>query len=93
MPQALPKLDEDLAIGELPDEVRAVLLNIDLNQTEIVPADVVAYYAFNYGSSRALSFASALPVAALERAEARSGWRPKSHALLRAVIRFRGRNS
>lgn len=90
-PARLPPGDEDMmVVAALPEEVREALLNLDLSEAQFVPADVVAYYAFNYGSSRALSYASALPLAALVRAQARSGWRPKSHALLTAVIRFRG---
>lgn len=81
-----------MCIRDLPAELKATLFNLDLEgEDATVPADVLAFYAFNHGSSRALSFASGLPLAALRQAEQRSGWRPKSRALLRAVLRYRGR--
>ena len=55
-----------------------------------VGGDHIAFYAFNYGSPRALSFAAGLPWLCLVRAAGRRGWRPKSRALLRAVMKYRG---
>jgi hypothetical protein len=50
----------------------------------------VAFAAFNYGDVHAISFASGLPWLALYQADRVRGWRPKSHALLRAVMADRG---
>ncbi len=47
-------------------------------------------HAFNYGDTRALSFAAGMPWACLARAADKSGWRPKSLALLGAVMSCRG---
>lgn len=80
---------EVLPLAGLPEEVRAALYNLDIGESETVAAEVIAFYSFNYGSSRALSFASGLPIAALARALAMSGWRQKSRALLQAVYQFR----
>ena len=55
-----------------------------------IPGDQVVFYAFNYGSPSAISFASGLPWLCLHRAERRPGWRPKSRALLQAVMKYRG---
>ena len=76
---------------ELPEDVVASLYNaVPEDPSLLVPGDQVVFYAFNYGAPRALSYASAMPWLCLLRADARRGWRPKSHALLRAVMRFRG---
>jgi hypothetical protein len=81
-----------MCIRDLPEELRAALFNLELDgEDATVSAEVLAFYAFNHGAPRALSFASGLPLAALQRAEQRSGWRPKSRALLRAVLHYRGR--
>lgn len=74
----------------LPEEVKSALLNLDVDDADCVAADDIVFYAFNFGSTRAVSYASALPISALVQAASRSGWRPKSRALLRAVIDFRG---
>jgi hypothetical protein len=75
----------------LPEAVVASLYNaVAEDPAQLVPGDHVVFYAFNYGSPRALSYASGMPWLCLLRADARRGWRPKSHALLRAVMRFRG---
>ncbi len=77
--------------GALPAEVQAALYNLGSPAVDTrVPAEVVAFYAFNYGEVRALSFASALPLASLERATRMTGWRPKSLALAQAIVRQRG---
>lgn len=91
-----------LAWGELPDEVRQALYNLhdgcwaDATQrcgaperARRIPSDQVVFYAFNYGSPRAVSFASGLSWLSLERASKRRGWRPKSFSLLEAVLRYR----
>lgn len=87
---SLPLASSDvLPLAGLPEEVRTALYNLEIAESETVAAEVVAFYSFNYGSSRALSFASGLPIAALARALAMSGWRQKSRALLQAVCQFR----
>jgi hypothetical protein len=55
-----------------------------------IPADQIVFYAFNYGSTSAISFASGLPWLCLHRAARRPGWRPKSRSLLTAVMKYRG---
>jgi len=75
----------------LPEAVQTSLYNLAADAPgDLVPGDQVVFHAFNYGAPRALSYASGLPWLCLVRADARRGWRPKSHALLRAVMRFRG---
>lgn len=80
----------------LPSEVQRSLYNLEgaepssAGASGTVKGDLLAFYAFNYGSPRAISYASGLPWLCLWRAERRSGWRPKSHALLVAVMKFRG---
>lgn len=73
----------------LPEEVKATFLDFDWEKSEVIAPDIVVFYAFNYGSARALSFAAGLPLTALRRANEMSGWRPKSHSLLRAIIHYR----
>jgi hypothetical protein len=80
---------------ELPTDVRASLYNLDAPEGSsappvTVPGDHVVFYAFNYGSPRAMSFASGLPWLCLWHALRRRGWRPKSRALLASVAKFRG---
>jgi len=76
---------------ELPEAVTTSLYNLAPDDADdTIPGDQVVFYAFNYGAPRALSYASGLPWICLARANARRGWRPKSHSLLRAVMRFRG---
>jgi len=74
----------------LPEAVLRSLYNLEGDRGDLVPGDQVVFYSFNYGSERALSYASGLPWLCLTRADARRGWRPKSHALLRSVMRYRG---
>jgi hypothetical protein len=74
--------------SELPAAVRRSLYN--LGEESRVPAHQVVFAAFNYGDTGAISFASGLPWLALYQADRMRGWRPKSHALLRAVMRGRG---
>lgn len=80
---APPSFDRD----DLPDAVRRTLHNVGAGP---IPGHQVAFAAFNYGRVDALCWAAGLPWICLERADALRGWRPKSHALLRAVLFARG---
>jgi hypothetical protein len=73
--------------SKLPDSVRACLHNVG---GEHVSGAHVVFAAFNYGDTRALGFAAGLPWACLHRAASIPGFRPKSLALLRSVMRYRG---
>ena len=85
-------------VAELPAEVQRSLYNLRIEASRApdaaddrnLPGDQVVFYAFNYGSPRAISYAAGLPWLCLVRATRRPGWRPKSHALLRAVMAYRG---
>lgn len=72
---------------ELPEEVRSLLHNVAPGR---IPGPQVAFAAFNYGESRALSFAAGLPWLCLHHAARVPGFRPKSLALLEAVLARRG---
>jgi hypothetical protein len=74
-------------VCELPPAVQSCLLNVD--GVEIGGAQLV-FHAFNYGTLEALSFAAGLPWLCLLRAAEWRGFRPKSYALLRAVMAYRG---
>jgi len=74
--------------ADLPAAVQRSLHNLD--EDTWVPARQVVFAAFNYGDVHAISFASGLPWLALYQADRVRGWRPKSHALLRAVMTGRG---
>jgi hypothetical protein len=71
-------------LRELPEAVRRCFHNVDPS-ARVSDVDI-AFACFNVGDLRALSFAAALPLPALEAARARRGFRPKSRALLDAVI-------
>jgi hypothetical protein len=73
-------------VAALPRAVRDTLINLD--NPEIGGAHL-AFCAFNYGSTEALCFASGMPWICLLRASQMRGHRPKSHALLQAVLAFR----
>lgn len=75
-------------MGSLPGSVRRALHN--LGNDAVVPGDQVAFAAFNRGDTRALCWASGLPWPCLRRAALVPGFRPKSLALLAAVMRYRG---
>lgn len=77
----------EYTVAALPECVRETLYNFE--GTTLSGAHV-AFHAFNYGSTSALSFASGLPWLCLVQASERRGWRPKSLSLLRAVMSFRG---
>jgi len=74
-------------IEELPDAVRRTLHNVA--QDADVPGPILVRRAFEAGSLAAVSYASSLPWLCLYQADRLRGWRPKSHAMLRAVMRFR----
>ncbi|MBI3178415.1 MAG: hypothetical protein HYZ27_02065 [Deltaproteobacteria bacterium] len=76
------------AFAELPAYVRDALYNLDGSAT--VPGHQLAFYAFQYGDTRAMSFAAGLPWIDLVHADHLRGWRPRSHGLLRAVLARRG---
>jgi hypothetical protein len=75
------------AVRELPTNVRASLYNIGDNA--VVSGRQLAFYLFNYGDAQSLSFASGMPWLCLYQAERLRGFRNKSHALLRAIVRAR----
>jgi hypothetical protein len=78
-------------LKDLPREVRDSLYNLEpeSNLKLKVPGDQLAFYCFNYGAPRALSFAAGLPRVCLESAAKRPGFRPKGRALLAAVLSYR----
>jgi hypothetical protein len=75
-------------VASLPPSVRRALYN--LHGTTEVPGHQLVFYAFNYGDLRAAMYAASLPWLDLYLADRLPGWRPKSHALLRAVMHHRG---
>ncbi len=76
------------------EKLGAVAVDSSRSDSDLrVPGPQVVFYAFNYGSAGAVSFASGLPPLCLERAASLRGWRPKSRALLRAVMSYRGLQS
>lgn len=74
-------------LEELPKEVQRCLHNVD---SKHIPGHQVVLAAFNYGDARALSYAAGMLWACLLRAYESSDSRPKSRAMLRAVLEFRG---
>lgn len=72
---------------ELPEHVRRTLHNVAPGP---IPGHQIVFAAFNYGDTRALSWAAGMPWLCLHHAYRTSGWRPKSRALLRAVMSIRG---
>ena len=79
------------ARSSLPQAVLQSLYNLgEPNGGADIPCDQIVFYAFNYGSTAAISFASGLPWLCLHRAARRPGWRPKSRALLTAIMKYRG---
>jgi hypothetical protein len=75
------------AATDLPEQVRRVLHNVG---SESIPGHQIVFAAFNYGDTRALSFAAGMPWTCLYHAARVPGFRPKSLALLRAVMAHRG---
>jgi hypothetical protein len=76
------------SLSALPPHVRRCLHNLD--EDAIVPGPQVAFAVFNRGESAALSWAAGMPWVCLKAARKLPGFRPKSRALLDAVLRFRG---
>lgn len=76
-----------LSRAGLPESVRTALHNVGGRE---VPGHQVVFAALNYGDTRALSYAAGLPWSCLRGAARLRGWRPKSLALLRAVMSYRG---
>jgi hypothetical protein len=74
-------------IAELPAAVKEALYNLDPEGT--VPGPQLAFYAFQYGDTRAMSFAAGLPWLDLHQASRMRGWRPRNLGLLHAVLRRR----
>jgi hypothetical protein len=75
-------------LSALPPHVRRCLHNLD--DDAMVPGPQVAFAAFNRGESAALSWAAGMPWLSLKAAQKLPGFRPKSRALLDAILRFRG---
>ncbi|MDQ3001010.1 MAG: hypothetical protein M3Y08_07090 [Fibrobacterota bacterium] len=71
----------------LPQAARAALYNLDADTA--VPGHQLAFYCFNYGDLRAMSYAAGLPWLVLYQAARMRGFRPKSRGLLEAVLRAR----
>ena len=71
----------------LPGAIKRTLHNV--GGARIAGRQIV-FAAFNYGDVAAISYASALPWSCLWTAAQIRGWRPKSLALLRAVMHRRG---
>jgi hypothetical protein len=74
-------------VSHLPPDVRDCLYNIGGNAK--VPGHQLAFYCFNYGSTRAVAFAAGLPWLCLYQAGLLRGWRPKSRGLLDAIVAAR----
>ena len=74
------------ALDDLPDAVRRCLHNVGSGP---VPGQQIVFAAFNYGDTRALTFASGMPWSCLHRAAQMPGFRAKSASLLRAAIAYR----
>jgi hypothetical protein len=75
------------SVADLPPAVQRTLHNLDV---AVIGGGQLVFHAFNYGSWEACSFASGLPWLCLLKASQRPGFRPKSLALLRAVMAYRG---
>ena len=75
-------------VGDLPLSVQAALYN--LTPSTEVPARQLAFYCFNYGDLRAMSFAAGLPWLALYQAVRQPGYRKKSRGLAVAAAKARG---
>ena len=75
-------------LGDLPPAVQSALYNLEPDSE--VPAHQIAFYCFNYGDLRAMSFAAGLPWLALYQARRLPGFRARSRGLLEAVATARG---
>jgi len=74
-------------LSHLPTPVRSSCYNLEPGS--VIPGHQLVFYAFNYGGTRAISYAAGLPWLVLYKAARLPGWRPKSRGLLRAVMRVR----
>jgi hypothetical protein len=85
---AIPRVPGHVySIARLPAPVREALYNLDDHGA--IQGHQVAFYAFQYGDTRAMSFAAGLPWLDLVHAERLRGWRARSLGLLRAVLAAR----
>lgn len=75
-------------VGKLPSHIRELIHNLD-DGTDIPGSQLVAVIV-NNGDARALSFAAGMPWLCLVRAVRLRDFRPKSYALLQALLRGRG---
>lgn len=75
-------------IPELPSHVRDALYNLDPEGS--VPGHQLVFYALQYGTLRAVSYAAGLPWLDLYQAARLGGWRPQSRGLLDAALLVRG---
>ncbi|MBW2264329.1 MAG: hypothetical protein JRG91_20370 [Deltaproteobacteria bacterium] len=73
---------------DLPDSVRSAVYN--LGPGSRVPGHQVAFYCFNYGDTRALSFAAGMPWLAIYQALRMEGYHEKSRGLVEAAALARG---
>jgi len=78
---------DTLRIRDLPAPAQRALYN--LAPESEVPTHQVAFYCFNYGDLRAVSFAAGLPWRAIYQALRMRGYRRKSRGLVEAVARAR----
>ncbi len=74
-------------VNELPASVQSALYNFEPGSE--VPGHQLAFYCFNYGDLRAMSFAAGLPWLAIHQALRLPGYRPKCRGLIEAVARTR----
>lgn len=75
-------------VRELPVYVRETLHNVE--ESAEVSGRQVAFASINYGDTRALAFAAALPWLDLHQARGLRGYREKSRGLLEAICLARG---
>ncbi len=75
-------------MGDLPQAVQSALYN--LGPDSEVPEHQIAFYCFNYGDARAMSFASGLGWLAIYQALRLPGYRPGSRGIIEAVATTRG---
>jgi len=68
----------------LSPSVQCAMYNLD--SSAVIPGHQAVFYALNYGDVAAISFAAGCPWIDLYQADKVPGWRPKSHALLKAII-------
>ena len=75
-------------IPDLPSHVRDALYNLDPEGS--VLGHQLVFYALQYGTLRAVSYAAGLPWLDLYQAARLRGWRPQSRGLLDAALLVRG---